>query len=141
MPGLVFSASLSRQGYWTQQVNALRGDPDSMLKILASDASSLTQLRTRAKELKIVLLFARSGEHVYVRAYLPSEEQTRLVLWLREPRTLNELRSKGFEFNLEAELQTLASHGHAEFTRDKWKLTEKGKKELVERQQTATAAI
>jgi hypothetical protein len=132
-PNLIFAATLSRRGYWEEQVNLLRGDPDMMLKILASDPSSLMQLKNRAKKAGLALLFAREEEYLYIRAYIPSEEQTRLVLLLREPRTVNELRAKGLTMNLEAELHTMAQRGHAVFKKEKWQLTDSGKTALVER--------
>lgn len=128
---LVFASTLNRRGYWEEQINLLRGNPDTMLRIMADDASSLTQIRTRAKRSGLALLFARKDEFVFVRAWLPSEDQTRLVLLLREERTVNDLRGKGLTMNVEAELQALAAHGHAEFKGGKWRLTNKGKTELL----------
>ena len=130
-PDLVFNATLGRRGYWEEQINLLRGDPDVMLKLVGEDVSSVMQLRQRAKKAGVTLLFAREGDFVFVRAWLPSEDQSRLVLLLREARTVNELKSKGLEMNLEAELQSMASHGHAEYKGGKWKLTPKGTAEMA----------
>jgi hypothetical protein len=132
-PDLQFNASLGKRGYWEQQVNLLRGDPDAMLKVRGDDPSSIMQLRKQAKDKGLSLLFAREGEFVFVCAYIPSEAQTRLVLLLREPRTVNEIRAKGLETDVESELQRMAQRGHATFKNGKWQLTEKGTLELVQR--------
>lgn len=129
--GLAFAPTLGRRGYWEEQINLLRGDPDGMLRLNADDTSSLMQLRKRAKDAKLQLLFARDGEYLYVRAHIPSEEQHRLILLLREPRTVNELKARGIEVNLEAELQALATKGWAEFKGGKWRLTPKGEGDLL----------
>lgn len=131
---LRFSTSLARGGFWESKINLLRGDPDAILKINADDQSSLTQLRTKAKKLGLTLLFARNGEHVFVRAWVPSEDQTRLALLLREPRTLLELRNAKLELNVEQEAQRLIAQGHALHRAGKYQLTEKGLDELVARQ-------
>ena len=128
-----FATSLSRQGYWEQQANTLRGDPDKCLKLRRGDASSLMQIRAKAKKTNLILLFAEDGDFVYVSAFLPDENQSRLYLLLREPRTLDELRAKRIELNVEQELQRLLARGHAEFRKSKWQLTAKGISDLIER--------
>ncbi len=137
---LRFAATLGRGGFWAQKINVLRGDPDAVLRIVADDQSSLTQLRTQAKKDGLTLLFARSGDDVYVRAFIPSEAINRLVLLLREPRTLNELRAAKLELNIEPELQTLIAHGHAQTRGGKYHLTDRGQEELAARIPATRAA-
>lgn len=138
LPEVRFAATLGRGGYWSDRVNLLRGDPEAVLKINAGDQSSLTQLRTQAKKDGLTLLFARSGDHVFIRAFIPSEALNRLVLLLREPRTINELRRSKLELNLEGELQALIAHGHAQHRAGKYQLTDRGQEELADRVPAAT---
>ena len=133
LPEVRFAATLGRGGFWQDKINLLRGDPDAVLKINADDQSSLTQLRTKAKASGLTLLFARSDNFVYVRAFVPSEAQTRLVLLLREPRTINELRGAKLELNVESEVQTLIGRGHAQHRGGKYQLTDRGLEELAAR--------
>lgn len=139
VPNVRFAATLGRGGFWAQKINVLRGDPEAALKIQADDQSSLTQLRTQAKKDGLTLLFARDGDYVFVRAFVPSEALNRLVLLLREPRTMNELRTSKLELNLETEVQALIAHGHAQHRAGKYQLTDRGQEELADRVPAATS--
>ncbi len=128
---LHFQESLQRQGYWVEQINRLIANPDKMLKIHADDSSSLQQIRNKAADRKVKLLFARQADFIYVRIWMPSEEQQRLVLLLREPRTVNEIKAKGLEVNVESELKYMSERAQAEFKNGKWQLTKRGADELL----------
>jgi hypothetical protein len=133
LPEVRFAATLGRGGFWANKINLLRGDQDAILKIQADDQSSLTQLRTQAKKDGLTLLFARHEDYVFVRAFVPSEAVNRLVLLLREPRTMNELRGAKLELNIETEVQSLIAHGHAQHRAGKYQLTDRGQEELADR--------
>lgn len=126
VPGLKFEPTIGRRAFWVDQINLLRGDPDLMLKILASDKSSITQLQVKAKKENVRLLWAQKDDFLFVRAWVPSEAQARLTLLLREPRTVNELKARGLELNLEAELEALAKRGMCAYKAGKWQLTSVG---------------
>jgi hypothetical protein len=133
LPDVRFAATLIRGGFWQDKVNLLRGDLDAVLKINGDDSSSMMQLKKQAQKAGVTLLFARHGAHIFVRAFVPTEALNSLVLLLREPRTLNELRGKNLELNLEPELQTLIGHGHALHRAGKYQLTDRGQEELADR--------
>jgi hypothetical protein len=128
---LTFSASIGRGGFWAEKVTALRNDMESMLKLRFDDKSSLLQLRQQAKKIGVSLLFARGGDFLYVRVWMPDESQKRLIILLREERTVPELKNKGLEVDLISQLERFAAAGHAQVKNGKWKLTQKGHDELL----------
>ena len=126
LPSLQFSRQFSRMGYWDQRLDALLASNGGAVKIREEDSSSLLQLRQKAKRRSIQLLVARRDGFVYVKAFIPSEDQLRLFLWLREPRTVEALKAKGLELDIVAELTRLEDAGHAIRKDGKWRLTPAG---------------
>ncbi len=99
---------------------------DKAVKIAATDAYMRNQLRKAASKLKVKLLFAADGDFQWVKPVAIAGEQKRLMLWLREPRTMVELETKKLELHLPKTLQSLAADGLAQKNGDSWKLTPKG---------------
>jgi hypothetical protein len=85
----------------------------SVIQISAGDSYMRSQLRIAAKKIKARLVFVEG-------------ESQRLMVLLREPRTLSELEAKRFELRLSATLAEFAKNGIAHELRGKWVLTEKG---------------
>lgn len=96
------------------------------IEIADEDKYLLHQLKKAADKLKIRLLYGRSGDSLLVKPVQPSDQEKRLILLLREPRTLNDLASAKLELHLTDTLQRMASHGTAHELKGKWVLTEKG---------------
>lgn len=96
------------------------------IQIVASDHYMRSQLRQAAVKLKLKLLYALDGDALYVKPVQIEGELKRLVLLLRERRTLAELQSKKLELHLDNSLTQLAKDGIAHAIGDKWVLTEKG---------------
>lgn len=134
-PNLAFSAPLMRSGYWTDQLSFLQTNPDQALKILSSDLSSLTQLRTKARKIGLNLLFARDATYTYIKIRQHSSNQKRLHQLLREPRTVDELSTKNLELNLKKELETLEAAKLVSQSPKggvvRWTLTDNGTEELL----------
>lgn len=124
--GLIFQEALRGTGsvYVTKLQEALSGD--SAIEILASDKYLAHQLKSAAKKIRLKLVFATQGDRLYIKPIVPSEDEKRLLLLLREPRTMNELREKKFEIDLGAVVAKLRADGIAHVVRDKWVLTDKG---------------
>jgi hypothetical protein len=94
--------------------------------IMLADAYMKHQLKASAKKLGVRLVFAIDGDKLYVKPLVVEGDIKRLMLFLREPRTENELMGKKLELHLKNTLAKLAQDGVAHFYRDKWVLTEKG---------------
>lgn len=133
VPNLKFSTSLLRSGFWNEKITALYADPDSLLKLLAEDGYSLNQIRQAAKKANVELRFAREDKFVYVRAFVASADQASLYLLLREPRTVDALRGRNLQLDVEGELSRLAAAGRAakDHAKNTWKLTSKGIADLI----------
>ncbi len=124
---LVFTKSLSRQGFWIGKLQELKASPGKLLKIKAEDQSSLTQIRNKARLVGMDLAYAREGEYVFIKFIELTEEVQRLMLLLREPRTISELQAARIEgLNLQQTLQDMASDGLVALTKSKWQLTDRG---------------
>ena len=106
-----------------------------VVRIAAGDAYMRSQFMQAAKKLGMKLLSAQDGQYAYLKPIAPSEAQHSLLMLLREPRTLDELRAKHLELDLNVELQALRDHGAAEIVKhlnvQKWRLTEAGLKLTV----------
>lgn len=138
---LIFTKTLSRQGSWIQKLVELKASPGKLLRIRHDDQSSLTQIRRKARMVGMDLAFAREGDHVYIKYVELSEAHRRLMLYLREPRTLVELQAaKIADLNLEPTLREMASEGVCGLIRSKWQLTDAGVEKLKIISQHAKAA-
>jgi hypothetical protein len=104
---------------------------DKAVKITTTDSYMRNQLRQAATKLKVKLLFANDGEFQWVKPVAVEGELKRLMLWLREPRTVAELEGKKFELHLSNSLQQLAKDSLAVFAKEKWALTDKGQKAVA----------
>jgi len=113
---------------------------DSVIQVSKDDKYLVNQLRNAAKKLKIRLLFAQHLESILVKPIRTSGEEERLVLLLREGRTVNELQGvrPPLQLHLEDALQRMAKHGTAHLHRGKWVLTEAGF-DLVPKSERASA--
>jgi len=96
------------------------------IEVADEDKYMLHQLKKAAEKLKVRLVYGRSGDSILVKPIQPSDQEKRLILLLREPRTLNDLAGAKLELHLTDTLQRMASHGTAQEIRGKWVLTEKG---------------
>jgi hypothetical protein len=126
---LIFQDSINKgRGFWFDKLVEMRNAPGSALKLLASDKSSLSQVKTKAKALGMRLLYAADGEFVCVKLVELAGDLERLMLLLREPRGLNELRGQTppLELDLTHELQRLGRRGQAVEKAGKWQLTAEG---------------
>lgn len=124
---LVFTKTLSRQGFWIGKLAELKSAPGKLLKIRHDDQSSLTQVRNKARLVGMDLAFAREGDFVFIKYVELTEELKRLMLLLREPRTLAELQAHKIEgLNLQQSLQDMASEGVCALSKGKWQLTDQG---------------
>lgn len=133
LKGLTFSRSLMRSGFWTDKLRELAAIDGGVLKLARADVSSLTQIRAKAKAMNIELSFASDGDFVYIRLVHMSDEQAKLLLFVREARTINEIRAKGYQLNAEKELQAFASCGWVVLHAGKWTLTDQGREKTSER--------
>lgn len=122
--GLIFIEAVRTSIYVTKLKEAL--DADSVIEILEADKYLGNQLKAAAKKLKLKLVYASKENKLYIKPLVLSTEVSRLVMYLREKRSLNELRGFKLEIDLESELKKLAKAGHAHAVADKWVLTDRG---------------
>jgi hypothetical protein len=126
--GITFVDALVRGGrvsvYQQRITEAL--STSGCVQIVVKDNYALMQLRKAAKALKVKLVYAISGEAMYIKPIAIEGEKQRLILLLRESRTLNYLRGKKLELHLENTLAELAKDGLAMVKGDEWRLTLKG---------------
>lgn len=125
--GLHFVESVGSKGtsiYITKVIEAL--NTGSAIKINVADSYLKNQIRATAKKLKFRLVYALEGDFLYMKPLKIEGEQERLILLLREPRTLDELKGKNLELHLANSLGDLAKNGLAHLNKGKWVLTEKG---------------
>jgi hypothetical protein len=128
---LHFSDSVGTRGisvYVTKLSEAL--NQGGAVQIDAEDAYMKHQLRGAAKKLGLRLVYALADGFLYVKPLVIEGDRKRLLLLLREPRTMNELHAAKFELHLpntltELEKQGLA-HVRVKGNVEKWTLTEKG---------------
>lgn len=122
----IFHEDLFRRDsvYTSKLTEALNSNQS--IEVLEEDKYLLSQLKTAAGKLKVRFLYARSGDSILVKPVQPSDQEKRLILLLREPRTLNDLAGAKLELHLTDTLQRMASHGTAHELKGKWVLTEKG---------------
>ena len=132
-PTVVFTRSLMRPSPYVAKLQELSATPDAVL-VIGDNAGQLVSLRKAAEKLGFDLSYARNNGDVLVRIVTMSESQNRLLLLLREPRTLNELRAADLELNIESELKDLAESDHASLDKQgRWKLTPAGMDRLKAR--------
>lgn len=98
----------------------------SVIEILREDKYVLQQFKIAAKKIHLRLFFAIKDENLYIKPVQASDEEKRLILYLREPRTLVALQSYKLELHLINTLEKFKKDGIVHFKNDKWNLTEKG---------------
>lgn len=126
-PGLHFSDSIGQRGvsiYVAKLSEALNSG--GAIQVKADDGYMKTQLRMAAGKLKVKLVYALDGDSLYIKPLAIEGELKRLMVLLREPRSVPELQAKKFELHLSNTLADLASQTLAHLHKDKWVLTEKG---------------
>jgi hypothetical protein len=125
-PGLCFTESLGRADsvYVKKLQEAL--NTGGVVQISKGDSYMRAQLRTAAKKMKAKLVWAQQGDYEYAKPKVVEGEQQRIMLFLREPRSLSELEGKKFELHLANTLGDLSREGLARVQKEKWSLTEKG---------------
>jgi hypothetical protein len=124
---LHFTDSLGQRGisiYVAKISEALNAG--AAVKISSKDQYLRSQLQQAAKKLNVRLVYALDGDFLYVKPLAIEGEKKRLVLLLRESRSLNELKGKNLELHLENTLAELAKEGLAHLHKEKWVLTAKG---------------
>ena len=104
---------------------------DGVIRILPQDSYMRSQIRQAAKKLNCKIVYAQDAQFHYLKPIALGEEQKRLMLLLRDPRTVNELKGRGLELNLEEALKQLAGQGLAHvmtagMNKGRWVLTEQG---------------
>ena len=125
-PGLVFLDEICGKGsiYVTKLNEALTsGDA---VQITAGDAYMKQQLKMAAKKLKVKLVYAIQDDSLFVKPVAIDGERKRLMLLLREPRSISELEAKKLELHLNDTLASFNKDGLAHLHRDKWVLIERG---------------
>jgi hypothetical protein len=129
-PGLCFSDSVGRSDSVYQRMVVQALNAGQAVKIMANDAYMRHQLKKAAEKLKVKLVYAAAGEELYVKPIAIDGELKRLVLLIREPRTISEIQSAKLELHVENSLSGLAKDGlaHVKTIRgeQRWTLTEKG---------------
>lgn len=131
IPAVTFSRTFNRMAFWDRKLDDLIASDGGALALAETDSSSITQIRTKAKKRGLQLLVARSNGHVYVKLFMPSEDQRRLVLWLREPRTVDDLKARRLELDVTSELARMEVAGQAAKRNGKWQLTKEGEAQLL----------
>ena len=96
------------------------------VQIMKDDAYMRHQLKKTAAKLNVKLVYALDGDFLYIKPIAVDGDLKRLLLLLREPRTVNELMAKKLELHLQNSLSKLAADGLAHLYKEKWVLTEKG---------------
>jgi hypothetical protein len=130
---LTFSEQLGRahSTYRDHLVQALQGN--MAVTILSANKYMLQQFKNAAKKLKLRLVFAVDGDNLHIKPMRLEGEGKRLLLLLREPRTLSELKSKGLECDLDTELKIALGRGVVkEAGKGRYQCTEAGLKLLIE---------
>ena len=123
---LVFGENMFRKDsvYGMKLLEALR--TDSVVRVMATDNYTIGQFRTRAKTLGLRLVFAKDDTYVYIRPIQLNEDHRKLLLLLREPRSMMELESKHLEMNLKAELDGYIAKGLIKVVAGKYAVTTQG---------------
>jgi len=131
---LVFTRTLYRPSPYVQKLQELSATPDAVLAI-GDTTTQIMSVRKAAEKLGFDLLFSRNNGDVLVKIVSLSESQRRLLLLLREPRTLNDLRGASLELDIATELKDLAEAGTASLDKQgRWKLTPEGVARLAAKQ-------
>ena len=104
----------------------------SAISIPKADFYVRTQFVQAGKKLHLRLLFAIKGETLFIKPAAPSIDENRLVLLLREPRTVPFLEQQKLDIDLKTSLARLLSELKVHQKGDKWVLTEKGFDSLAE---------
>lgn len=131
---IVFRRNSARHSVFADALNRIAAKPGSALKI---GTNLLQSVKNAAKKLGVDLVFGEDGADILVRIVILSESQRRLFLLLREPRTIDELKTKKLELSVEDELGRLSSQGLVKLDkRGNWQLTASG----VERIPAVTGA-
>lgn len=130
--GVFFARSLLRPSVYTEKLMEAIGKPDMVIRI-SSAPVQVAQIRQAAKKLNVDLLFARFENDVLVQIVRDSEDQKRLMLLLRVPRSVEYLRLQKLELNLDFELDSLSQRGLVKLDgKGEWKLTDAGLERLKE---------
>lgn len=134
---MIFNESLGKASIYVAKLNEAVNS-DHVIQVAEGDTYMLQQLRAAAKKIPLRLVFAKDNGCVFVKPIRQSGEEDRLVALLREPRTVDELRAKRLELDIEGALQRLARGGFAHIFKGKWVLTESGM-DLVPKAKAAVA--
>lgn len=124
---LHFSDSIGQRGisiYLVKLTEAL--NTGGAVQIMKDDAYMKHQFKKTAKNLGVKLVYALDGDFLYIKPIALDGDLKRLMLLLREPRTLNELMAENLELHLQDTLSKLAADGLAHLHKEKWVLTAKG---------------
>ena len=98
----------------------------SAIVVLREDKYLQSQFKMAAKKIGVKLVFGVDGDDLYIKPLEQSSQVKRLMLLLREPRTMNELMAAKLELHLQNTLSKLAADGLAHIHKEKWVLTSKG---------------
>lgn len=128
--GIRFADSVGRADSVYQRKLSEALATDSTIKINAADAYMRVQLRKAAEKLRLRLVYGIEGEFMYVKPIAVDGELKRLMLLLREARTVNELEGAKLELHLGKSLERLdkdkLAHSLTKGGATRWVLTEKG---------------
>lgn len=131
-----FQTSLmSSSSVYVNKLDELKQSPGQALKIFASDASTLTQLRTAAKKMKLRLLYAKVDKYIMITVFQLTGVQIKLLRAIEQHNaaSINILKSNSElrDMNIIDELRVLSEVGFIELDGSIWRATPKGKNELV----------
>lgn len=128
---LHFSDSLGKRGvsvYVRTLTEALNSG--GAVQIAADDQYMRNQIRMAAKKLSLRLAYALDGDVMWIKPLAMDDQEKRLLLLLREPRSLSELEAAKLELHLRNTLARLAKDNVAHVVMrngiEKWLLTSVG---------------
>jgi hypothetical protein len=129
--GLVFAEGFTGRKSLYRDKLFLALQQDSVLRVAAGDIYQVNQFRAAARKARLKVVIAAAGDWLYIKPIQPTEGWKALLLLLREPRTMEELRAKKIpDLDLGTELAKMRSEGHAHVIKQRglecWVLTEKG---------------
>jgi len=113
---------------------------DKVIAVESTDKYQMAQLREKAKKAKLALTFAVIGDTIYVKPTNNGAEVKRLMLLLRDKRSIVYLEAQKLQLDLKSTLADLSEKRLAHMIRDSWVLTEKGMDSVIDPSHLAATA-
>lgn len=124
-PLLRFEESARRDSLYRRKLEEAINSSGA-IRIMLADKYMAHQFKAAAKKMHVKLLFADQGEFLWIKPVVVDGDVKRLILLLREPRSLMQLQGAKLELHLQNTLSQLAGDRVAHYHKEKWVLTEKG---------------